>query len=765
VQDGPSRGRLDTAAALASLREGQPVVWCETLATSPHGDPRHVVGDLKLSGLAAAPAGIEEVTVEVASRGTFEAETGLRRPDLRPGLHTEPSARRPGFEATIPTDDWLPGTYCLTVRLRDAEGRSLSRAGRIIWRPSSEQLLGAVSEGRPALCPVEPDIGGDRPLGDFATARGWARGPAGVDRVVVEVSGQPPIEAFLAPFAYETNANFNVRGPSAANFNLLLDTRALPAGERRVAITAIGGDGTNSRRWSDVLIDPVEHYREWLTQRERRLAEGRVEEGPASDVRLRVCVVGDRAEPPLERSLERQRHTAWTLEALGEGSLDAALRSLLDDPETEALVLVAPGDSLAPQALSRIASRLVQEGSPDVIYSDDDRLDTRGRHCDPFLKPGWSPELLLGFDYVGPFVALGRAAIDAALRLGSRPIEDTYSLLLRLVDEPLRVERLPEVLCTHRNGTFRASTGEAELLEVARRRGRRVELGPRDERTTIRDVRWAIDGRPTVSVIIPTAGSPDPLEACLRSVVDRTSYEALEVVLVDSGGEAAETATPLLARFEHRIVPFRGERFNFSTACNLGAEAASGEFLVFLNDDTEVLTAKWIELMLAHAQLPTVGVVGVKVLYPGALVQYAGVVLNDLGATDGGWPRGAFAFLDAESSGYRGLLTVARDCAAVSGACMMIPAELLSRIGGWDEGIRVDYGDVDVCLSAREAGQRVVVEPRAEITHRERATRPPEAKPDSADRDRLLARWRNTYLDGDPWSHPEFEPGLSHQLQ
>ncbi len=738
------------------------MVWCETLATSPDGNPGHVAGDIKLSGLAAAPAGIEDVTVEVANRGTFEAETGLRRPDLRRGLHTEPSARRPGFEVRIPTDEWLPGVYSVTVRVRDAEGRSCSSGGRIRWGPSTEQLLAAVSAGRPALYPVEPDLGGEGPLGDFVAARGWARGPVGVDRIVVEISGQP-LDAFLAR-AYEIDASFHVAAPSAANFNLVMDTRGLPAGAHRVTITAIGGDGASSRRWSDVLIDPVEHYREWLAQGERLVAEGAVEKMPASKARLRVCVIGDREEPALRRSLERQQHTGWTTEVLGDRSLDGALRSFLNDPENEALVLVAPSDSLAPQALSRIASSLAQEGPPDVIYSDDDRLDTAGRRCDPFLKPGWSPELLLGLDYVGSFLAVSKRAAEAGLRRGSRPLGNAYSLLLRLVDEPLRVERLPEILCTHRNGRPGGPTDEAELLEVARRRGRRVGLGLLDERTGIRDVRWAIEGRPTVSVIIPTRGTPDPLEACLRSVVERTSYETLEVLLVDSGGEAAETAAPLLGRFEHRIVPYGDDRFNFSTACNLGTEAASGEFLVFLNDDTEVLTVEWIELMLAHVQVPSIGVVGPKVLYPGALVQSAGVVLNDLGATDGGWPRGAFAFLPSESSGYQELLAVARDCAAVSGTCMMIPAELLSQIGGWDEQMRMDYGDIDLCLSAREAGRRVVVEPRAAIVHREGTTRPVDADPDRADRDRLLARWRNSYLEGDPWSHPEFEPGLSHQL-
>jgi GT2 family glycosyltransferase len=418
-------------------------------------------------------------------------------------------------------------------------------------------------------------------------------------------------------------------------------------------------------------------------------------------------------------------------------------------------VLVRGGDSLDPRALAQVATYLERDDPPDLIYADHDVLDSQGRRADPFLKPGWSPELLLSLDYIGPFVAVGRAAAEAALRICPRPIDTVYALLLCLVDEPLHVERIPLVLCTHgASHPAPPSPGEdVALREVARRRGRRLHAGARDERTGVRELRWEVEGRPLVSVVIPTTGAEDPLSSCLRSLRERTSYEALEVVLVDSGADAKSVAARQLAGMEHRVVPF-GEQFNFSRACNLGAAEARGDFLLFLNDDTEALSTDWVERMLGCVQLPAVGVVGARLLFPEGLVQNGGLVLDKLPPAPGAFFLSAlFSYLEAGSNGYHELLAVPRDCSAVTGACVMVPADVLRELGGWDEGFRMDFGDPDLCLRAWEAGYRVVLEPRAVVLHRESATQGYTAH-DEYDTRRFLGRWSRRYADGDPWYHP-----------
>jgi GT2 family glycosyltransferase len=279
-------------------------------------------------------------------------------------------------------------------------------------------------------------------------------------------------------------------------------------------------------------------------------------------------------------------------------------------------------------------------------------------------------------------------------------------------------------------------------------------------------VAWELDEHPLVSVVIPTAAADGTLAACLRALRERTAYPGLAVVLVDSGGTAAEAAARALDGVEHRVIGYDpGGRFNFSRACNLGAEAARGEYLLFLNDDTEALDEAWVERLVAQARLPSAGVVGAKLLYPGGLVQHAGLVIDRLPKPPGvDFVAAQFAFHQDSSGGPHGLLGAPRDCSAVTGACLMTSAELLRALGGWDEGFRIDFGDVDLCLRAIDAGRRVMVEPRAKLLHRVHATQGI-APHDEDDTRRFMNRWAVPYADGDPWYHPACAFGRDWELR
>jgi GT2 family glycosyltransferase len=169
--------------------------------------------------------------------------------------------------------------------------------------------------------------------------------------------------------------------------------------------------------------------------------------------------------------------------------------------------------------------------------------------------------------------------------------------------------------------------------------------------------------------------------------------------------------------------------------------------------------------MVAQAQLPATGAVGAKLLYPDGLVQHAGLVIDRLPKPPGvDFVAAQFAFHQGSSSGPHKLLDVPRDCSAVTGACLMVPADLLSRVGGWDEGFRIDFGDVDLCLRAIEAGRRVVVEPRAKLLHHVHATQGM-APHDEDDTQRFMSRWALPYAEGDPWYHPACAFGRDWELR
>jgi len=267
-------------------------------------------------------------------------------------------------------------------------------------------------------------------------------------------------------------------------------------------------------------------------------------------------------------------------------------------------------------------------------------------------------------------------------------------------------------------------------------------------------VRWRLDAEPLVSILIPTR-SQSLLTRCLRSLRERTSYANLELVILDSsaGGLAAEE---LLEGVAHRVVPFRG-RFEFSAAINAAAEAAAGEHLLLLNDDTEVGTPDWVERMLEQLITPGVGIVGCKLLYPTGEVQHAGVVISPeasgVGHVNVGFP--------ADAPGYRGMLGMTRNWSAVTGACMMVSRELFSELGGFDEAFRSEFSDVDLCLRAIEKGRRVAWTPHASLTHHERSSLPMEVN--QADLELFVERWSSRYASGDPFYHPAFLP-LSYEL-
>ena len=245
-----------------------------------------------------------------------------------------------------------------------------------------------------------------------------------------------------------------------------------------------------------------------------------------------------------------------------------------------------------------------------------------------------------------------------------------------------------------------------------------------------------------VTIIIPTKDRTDLLRKCISSIESKSNYRNYEIIVIDNNSEKAESKS-YLSSIKHKVVPLK-EPYNSAKICNFGAKHTAGEYLIFLNNDTEVISPDWIERMLDECTKPDVGAVGVKLLYPNDTIQHAGVLIGVAGVASH-----AFEGLPRDHLGYQGFLQSVRKCSAVTGACMMVRKKTLQEVGGFDENLAYAYDDIDFCLRLRKKGYSIVYTPYAELYHHTSSTRPLTVPVDTYKY--FHERWRDLILNGDPY--------------
>lgn len=489
---------------------------------------------------------------------------------------------------------------------------------------------------------------------------------------------------------------------------------------------------------------------------------------------LRSCV----------QSVQAQLYPHWELCICDDGSSSDATRQVITEsarqdsrikaqflPEnhgiaqaTSAALRVAAGeyialldhdDELSPDALYENVLLLQTNPQADVIYSDEDKLDADGHYCEPFFKPDWSPELLLSYMYTCHLSLYRRELVNniGGFRPGFDGAQD-YDLMLRAMERSDRIFHIPKVLYHWRMSpastaaapsarSCSTNAGLRALREHIDRIGLDAEVTTTDRPNNYR-VKPSIRGNPLVSIIIPHKGQPAMLDKCIQSIQARTAYRNYELVIVDNGGSDLE-ALKSLSSLRHRIVTFH-EPFNFSRMNNLAARECKGDYLLLLNNDTEVIASAWLTAMLGYAQLPGIGAVGAKLYYPHDSIQHAGVVLGMRGIA-GHWlyrfPR--------DSRGYFNSLHTVRNFSAVTAACLLTRRDVFESVGGFEEELAVSYNDVDVCLRIRKAGYRIVWVPEAELYHCEFATRTQVLDPKEVEY--MQKKWGDI-LRNDPYYNP-----------
>jgi ADP-heptose:LPS heptosyltransferase/GT2 family glycosyltransferase len=409
---------------------------------------------------------------------------------------------------------------------------------------------------------------------------------------------------------------------------------------------------------------------------------------------------------------------------------------------------LAADDEFSCDALVEFALASAFERSAEFFYSDERRLDPVDGHLGAFLKPGWSPDLQLSTNYLGrAWCADGELLERAGIGVDDLGEISDYDMNLRLTEAAQRIGHIPKVLYQRGNGGDSVKEERRALKDALRRRRIDGEIHAGCLGGHYRIKRKLTASR--VSIIVPTCAADGVVKVCLESLRARTEYRDYEIICIENIPKTRREWKDWL-RVHADIVIETSEPFNWSRYNNLAAKRALGKYLLFLNDDIEIIDPDWLDTLLEQAQRPEVGVVGPLLLYPDRSVQQAGMMLDAAGRG-----RHAFRHLSENDPGYFGLALTQRNVIAVTGACLLTRRETFDTLGGFDEAHAVINNDLDYCLRAWRSNLINVYVPHAKLIHHEMASR--SRLDENYDVTKFNTQWRDVIAVGDPY----FNPNLS----
>jgi glycosyltransferase involved in cell wall biosynthesis len=759
-------------------------------------------------------------------RQKFFGNYGIQRKDVAAVLGPMPVARI-GFAVAVPL---RPGKSQVVIEVQEADGVWRSIAIREVFGASDKDSEAPIDPKyfipNPGANPrIEFWI--DRPSVwskkvRYLRVSGWCLAISGAD--VTEVRARVRQKIFPARFGTvrpDIGLLFDNR-PGSLRSGFSLDA-IIPPGRSQFIIEARSGKG----RWETFFIHPVRgpifgeqfdetqemvgDYALWIRRYERlqrddvrriRRQIAQLRDPPLISVLLPVynsnlkwlrraiqsvqdqlyprwelCIIDDASTDEkvwhLLQKYARRESRIKVMRRAQNGHISAASNDALSMAEGDFVALLDHDDELARTALYFVALAFNENRELQLLYSDEDKLDARGRRSDPYFKSDWNPELILAQNFVSH---LGVYRTDlvrrvCGFRIGFEGSQD-HDLTLRCIEQirPEQIEHLPWVLYHWRmteGSTASRATAKPYAQEAARR-----AVQEHLDRTAIQATvashygmylrsKYALPGKqPLVSIIIPTRDRGSFLQKCVESIFEKTDYRNYEVIVLDNGSREPETLEFLIAlekRERVRVERIEGS-FNYSRLNNRGVELSRGSLVALLNNDVEVINDEWLSELVSRALRPEIGMVGARLWYPDGTIQHGGVILGA-----GGIAGHAHVGV-RHDPGYFARPHLAQNLSAVTAACAVVRRNVYLQLGGFDEvNLPVTFNDVDFCLRLREAGYWIVWTPHAELIHHESASRgyddsTPKQVRFLAEVDYMKTKWGNR-LRYDPFYNPNLSLG------
>lgn len=425
------------------------------------------------------------------------------------------------------------------------------------------------------------------------------------------------------------------------------------------------------------------------------------------------------------------------------GMISKNMNSAIEISNGEFIGFLDNDDLLDKNALYYIVKELNHNKKLDLIYTDEDKINEKGKFCDPNFKPDWSPDTLLSMNYICHFTVIRKNILDKVGLFDSNfDGAQDYDLFLRITEITSEIGHISKILYHWRKSTnstaaengnknYAREAGKKALEAALKRRkiNAKVKL---DEKTPFYLIDYIITEEPKVSIIIPTKDGKDILEKCINSIYEKTNYKNYEIIVVDNNSSEKSTFEYFKKiKKEHKnitIITDKGE-FNYSKINNNAVAKTDCDYVLLLNNDTEVITKGWLTTMVGYAMQKHVGCVGAKLLYPDYTVQHAGVILGL-----GGVASHAYIGAERNDLGYLGRLCVPYNYSANTAACLLVSRKKFDEVGGLEEKLKVAYNDIDFNIKLLEKGYFNVTLPQVELIHYESKSRGLDTTPEKKKR-------------------------------
>jgi GT2 family glycosyltransferase len=499
----------------------------------------------------------------------------------------------------------------------------------------------------------------------------------------------------------------------------------------------------------------------------------------------------------LVSSLKSQTYTNWEL-CLGDGSQVKAefIDEIIADDErikykkleknegisgnTNQTIKMANGDYLAlldhddilPEfSLYEIVKAINENDGVEFIYSDEDKiLEVKGRRMGPHFKPDYAPDTLRSYNYICHFSVFKKELMD---KLGGFRDEyngsQDYDIILRATEIAKKIVHIPKILYHWRiNENSVASSASAKpYAYVAAKEAIRASLKRQNIDATVEDscviglykLTYKVIGNPKVSIIILNKDHVKDLKLCINSIIKKAGYDKYEIIIVENNSTQKETFdyyNTLKENKKIKVITYKGNDFNYSKLNNLGVKKSTGDYLLFMNNDIEILSEQFLSVMLGTAQRKDVGAVGGKLLYKDGTIQHAGIVLNFTGVAGH-----INAHLRNNEIGYMGRVMIQQNFSAVTGALLMVGKDKFEKVKGFDEEFPIAYNDVDLCIKLLKENLVNVYDPYVYAYHYESKTRGYEDTQEKKDRliadtERLKNKHKEIFAKPDPYFNVNF---------